>query len=793
MYNSIIKRNSISPDSTKNKRIGYTSEFDESVTIFKESAFHKGRYVILKLSWSFFILYQISIFIDNMVNKTPLCPYNANTFPTYYWYIGYGSLVCFTNTWLSTLIKIYQIQSKEKQGAYQFIFHIVSMGLITTVLSLNTSGGICIDKYNVATNASIWGEWLACGPLLVFIIETTNYKETMSWLDFSFIAAIFLSILCGFLIIPSPSLVVANAFLVLSFLSFGYIIYLPFHIFHKQQEDPGDIENANMKVDNTVSFFLSIMCMVMFGLYSVVYMVAYFKYLNHEQTISAYFILSVMTKSSYAYTTLDNYFFSLTSVKLTRIEKKQLEEEKSNIAKREFLKYVFHEVRTPLNSLTMGIDLLQNSQLPKKVNEYLDMMKDATDVMTDTLNNVLNLQKIEEGEMKLEISFFPIKLLLKKVMNTFQGTLKNKNITLETNVNRSDIAAINADIFRIEHIIFNLVSNAIKFSPQNSTIKLNVVFEYNEELINSLNISYMNNIDVQSQNLMNMKVSVTDQGVGISPENQSKLFNNFVQIHSNILQEGKGSGLGLFICKKLVELHGGTIGVKSELGAGSIFFFTIPVIVDMVLAKRYSQIDKNSVESKPKELTPNVDSDDASIDMIFKKLTSNAKIRPEIVPHDIPQISYDTKENTPSVIKALVVDDVLSNRKMLISLLNQFNIVSEEAQNGQEAIDKIRENATNYTIIFMDNMMPVMNGVEATKLLRIFGFPYIIVGVTGNVMDDDVKEYLNAGADLILGKPLKRVKLQKLINEIVQYGCVSKPGMQLEETENGFQWVPRKL
>ena len=522
------------------------------------------------------------------------------------------------------------------------------------------------------------------------------------------------------------------------------------------------------------------------------------------------------------------------------------------------MKYVFHEVRTPLNSVTMGIELLQTSKLPIQTYKYLEMMKDATDVMTETLNNVLNIQKIEEGKFEIVIAPFSIKPLLQKLVNTFQGSLQQNHITIKTFIFGNEPKHIYADKFRIEHVIYNFVSNAIKFSSKGSDITLKVYFlndcenknKQPEQQIPEGEDEHDYSKKCVSGNLTHspkyMKIKVIDNGIGIPKDQQVNLFKNFVQINANVIQNGKGSGLGLFICKKLVELHGGVIGVSSVVGKGSTFFFTIPIcqfqtneirrssLNNNILPNRegcYSSCDYtnsrpaelpfvNNIQFRPLVQPASVQNDDGSCSIgLNGALTGREEVRPVqevaivttdnssnamygIIPHTschnnmetgaLEEVKYEiSRVVSTEVAKAYVVDDVLPNRKILTSLLKQLNVVCDEAVNGKQAVEHVLANMDEYMIIFMDNIMPVMTGVEATQALRDAGYPYLIIGVTGNVMDDDVRAYMDAGADMVVGKPLKRATLQSLIVEVITNGYLSKPGMKLIELEGGggVVWV----
>jgi CheY-like chemotaxis protein len=147
----------------------------------------------------------------------------------------------------------------------------------------------------------------------------------------------------------------------------------------------------------------------------------------------------------------------------------------------------------------------------------------------------------------------------------------------------------------------------------------------------------------------------------------------------------------------------------------------------------------------------------------------------------------------PPTLNVIVVDDSASNLKMLSMILKVHEVVHETAENGRIAVEMVKASPSKYQLILMDNLMPVMNGVEATKELRALGFPFLIIGVTCNVMEDDVAEYLDSGADEVLMKPVKVATIRMLLQYIADHGPLSKPGMSLQAGTLGFEWVHRRV
>ena len=229
------------------------------------------------------------------------------------------------------------------------------------------------------------------------------------------------------------------------------------------------------------------------------------------------------------------------------------------------MKYIFHEVRVPLNSITMGIECLNSrDDVDEEETETLLMMKEATSFMSNTLNDVLNMQRIEEGKLELTMKPFSISNCLETVKLTFRGPSSSKQISIEVIINGNVPRLLMGDSFRLEHVVANFLSNALKFSPAGTTITITV------SSVRKLTIT---------KELAIVTVAVKDQGPGISAEDQRQLFTAFMQIRPKELQAGGGSGIGLSVCKQVVELHGGTVRCESEVGQGSVFSFTIPFAI----------------------------------------------------------------------------------------------------------------------------------------------------------------------------------------------------------------------
>mmetsp|Transcript_19791 Transcript_19791/g.27208 ORF Transcript_19791/g.27208 Transcript_19791/m.27208 type:complete len:730 (-) Transcript_19791:249-2438(-) len=727
------------------------AQIQNEVSHYHESVLYRSWKPACIGAWGFFIAFQLCLGLDKIYSKNPLCPYSDFDYGNWYWYTCMCALGGFLTTWGVLLTKIVQSKPGNERVPYLTAFNIVSMGSLATILSLVFEwGGVCIDVLGVASPAAIWGEWCACGPLLVFIVVTLVDKSYLSKMDVFLIVSFFLCLITGFLIIVPQSIAMGYFWLTISCVTYLPLLYLPLYTRHHTGNIyamPED-EDAFFKQYSeryTKRFNLSMVLTVILPLYTVIYIVALFGVVGPAETIAIYQVLSVLTKGLFSAVTMDVHLDTLLRTKRAIIDEN---ERLANEARRGFLKYIFHEVRSPLNSLAIGIEILgRSNNLDSSDLESLYMMKDASEFMNDTLNDVLSMQKIEEGKLELDLCPFCISDAISKVFATFRGTVIAKSITLVKTVSPMVPNRVVGDRYRIEHVLANLLSNSIKFSASGATVVVEVT------------VVNMGDDD----NKVTLLVEVKDEGPGISEENQKLLFGNFVQIRPGHLQEGRGSGLGLALCKQIVTIHGGTIGVNSEEGKGSVFFFSIPFQTYKALI--------TTIE----EIKPVVIGGESKTEQYSSKSTS---ISSSISSHKWP-------------IRVLVVDDVESNRKMLKMLLKKHGLNAETVENGQLAVDTILSSGSTYELVFMDNLMPVMNGVEATRTLRRNGYSNLLIGVTGNVLEDDLAEYLNAGADLILSKPMKIATLQMLLDFIAMNGVTSKADMMLIEHSSKLQWTQR--
>jgi len=382
-------------------------------------------------------------------------------------------------------------------------------------------------------------------------------------------------------------------------------------------------------------------------------------------------------------------------------------------AKSAFLSTMSHEMRTPLNAI-IGMTTLGKKAAGIKEKDYnLGIIEDASAHLLGVINDVLDVASIEANKLVLSAGEFDFDKMLQKVLTAIKYSANEKGQVLYVSVANNIPQIVIGDNQRLAQVITNLLSNAIKFTPKDGTINLNV--------------SLADEADEHFQ----LYVEVSDSGIGMSPEQQKNLFKAFEQAESGINRNFGGTGLGLVICKKIVELMDGSMWVESAPGEGSTFAFTVKLLRgtedEHTLQKSETGVDKQNT---------GLDRD------VFSRT------------------------------QVLLVEDVEINREIIMALLKDTGLVFECAVNGKQALDMVEAAPDRYDIIFMDVEMPLMNGYEATRNIR--ALPCLqgdtrlpIIAMTANVFKSDIEECLAAGMDDHVGKPIDIDNLLQVLHKYI--------------------------
>ena len=645
-----------------------------------------------------------------------------------------------------------------------------------------------------------------------------------------------------------------------------------------------------------------------------------FRIINRDQAVVANLLCGLLLKMVLVSA------LSLESVILQLASEKKISENR-----KEFLRYVFHEVRVPLSTITMGISILKDD-ITEAQKDVITMMDSAAGHMSDTLSDVLSMSKIEDGDLTLVLKPFKLQGLLDFVVSATTTKAQEKGVRLLRDESRAALPPeplyLIGDEAKLKRVLLTFLANAINFSHPGSDVVLSVKNAQKCSFVASVSSSFAASVSGKrqhprhgvgaggigvgavrrirvsprpvtrnrwSQDLKNLSMSnirqkmsdlgtktptrplliticVTDKGTGVPRDVQDKLFHAFAQIRPHDKEgDGRGSGLGLVVAKRIITLHGGDIVFESELGRGSTFGLCIPFLTTdrAYMSGRFPALESlaSSIKSvavnalyhphqlrssssktairgeSPSKMNRKIDELDScvrrkinsivplvssshmndsmsvsvkvareketlmterdlraievgefvQIRSVTGQLMYGQLVRTQGIPSSLLSTAHLSTHSIPASgsessfqerrLRFLLVDDTASNCKMLKMLLNRKGIESDIANNGLEAVNVYKVPCTDtgarraavYDVIFMDHTMPIMNGVDATRAIRSLGFTGLIIGLTGNALDDDVASFIHAGADCVTLKPFRSEHLTLLLGFIAEFGCESNP------------------
>jgi len=394
-----------------------------------------------------------------------------------------------------------------------------------------------------------------------------------------------------------------------------------------------------------------------------------------------------------------------------------------NETKSDFLATMSHEIRTPLHGILGMSDMLFESKLDNQQRDYLQVIKSSGSSLLNIINDILDFSKIEAGRMEIEYRIFDLQETCKETLDSFYLLAKDKKMSVRCDISDNMPEFIKSDSNRLQQILLNLISNAIKFSDgEDVKLRTSIVASTSNENTNSSNRP-------QSASAPLIKFEVIDHGIGISAEHQQKLFKSFSQADGSTTRKYGGTGLGLSICKRLVALMGGTIGVESSKGKGSTFWFTI-----------------KCGEMSSSELESNIGA------------IKTARI--------VPSQSFDRLQG----LKVLIAEDNKINQMVIKGLASKLGLISVVVENGLMAVEYVQENYHHIDFVLMDCEMPILDGYDASKQIRQWEQsqnlpPLIIYAVTAHALDEHIKISQEAKMDGHISKPVNLKTLYRAIIE----------------------------
>ncbi len=434
-------------------------------------------------------------------------------------------------------------------------------------------------------------------------------------------------------------------------------------------------------------------------------------------------------------------------------------------AKGDFLAVMSHEMRTPMSGILGFTSLLLDTPLNREQREFAQTVRRSGDALLAVINDVLDYSKIEAGRMTIEHIDVPLREVLEDVRAILNSAAQERGIAIEVDYDPRLPMHIEGDPVRIRQVLLNLAGNAVKFTERGSV-----------------------RVAAEPVEPERIKISVTDTGIGIPPEQMATLFQRYSQGESSRTRRFGGTGLGLAISKTLVELMGGEIGVSSNMGTGSTFWFSLPLVATRIPAADAPGADGAAGDGSSRNeaaaaagvaaigapAPPGLPAPRGQPEGVAREAAQAVDRGPPAVLTRLKPPATARATSTPPAsakrpqIRLLLVEDNFVNQRVATYMLAKLGFEVDVAKNGREAVERL--SATSYALVLMDCQMPEMDGFEATAAVRAPNGPVLnpaipIIAMTANAFPEDRARAIACGMNDFLTKPVDQLTLSAMIEK----------------------------